>query len=397
MICDYESDPNCVICADLDRYKICWACSSAKELEAEALKDIKKMEEKFEQDLNKLISMLIKSKIKDIHALIIALKTKDISYIPAHLLPYFKIFSKYEYEKILKNIYNNDKISDIINNKIAQASIFLLESSRDIDYNYMLYCLKKRKNYNLVTEFILTNLSDNEINNLLDDYTTDFDVRLKEYKTHFTKLLKVVKFKPLKDLKLLDENVYVNNILNNVLYLVAPKYAWEEIIADIDYNEYINVESLVDNLTDAIITIITDPKYEYVTEGRLDGEGIFRSKEELNLHEQWLCVGCTLTALIKQKTVNLFKKGKEDREYTASVLHTDIQCYLYNNCPLDMWETVIKNVCRKYDKIKHAGTVKIILESTLPLESIKSIKDLRKNKEKNRNTYIAKMGKNPNI
>ena len=42
----------------------------------------------------------------------------------------------------------------------------------------MVYCLKRRKNYNLVTEFILINLSDTEIDELLESYPTEFYKKL---------------------------------------------------------------------------------------------------------------------------------------------------------------------------------------------------------------------------
>ena len=393
----YELDPKCEICNNIHIYKICWACSTVKEQEAQILEDLKKIKEKFDKDINTLINALTYCNIKEIYCLLSALKSSNISQIPEKLKYFIQKFSRFDYTEVIKSILNDSRLKLSSNNCITQANMLLLDSQHDTDYNYIIYRIKHRKNYNYTTEFILSNLTDDEINKLMEEYPSNFEEKLKQYKQEFVKLLPTVKYKYLHDPMPLDEDSFINILLNNTLSIIAGDYVWNDIIEGIDYMKYINIDERINDIIENIIKIITDPKYDYITEGRLDGEGIFRSKEELIEHEQWLRAGCTLTAIMKQKTVNLFKKGKEDREYMASVMHYDIQLYLYNTCTVCRWSDIIKKVCIKYDKIKHAMTLQSILKSELPIDGLKSIKDLRKNKEKNRSTYTLRTGKHPSI
>lgn len=57
-----------------------------------------------------------------------------------------------------------------------------------------------------------------------------------------------------------------------------------------------------------------------------------------------IIIGLTLYQLFKQRTISLFRAGKEDREYLASFLMYHIQKYLFANIKVTDWNTILTDV-----------------------------------------------------
>lgn len=85
----------------------------------------------------------------------------------------------------------------------------------------------------------------------------------------------------------------------------------------------------------------------------------FEPDESYRKNVRYMILGLVLCQLLKQKTINLYRKGKEDREYLASFLMMKIQHYLANNFSPDIWEGIIKMVYKEYEgKIKINDSIK---------------------------------------
>ena len=63
---------------------------------------------------------------------------------------------------------------------------------------------------------------------------------------------------------------------------------------------------------------------------------------------KFIIIGLVLIQILKQKTISLYRKGKEDREYLASYLMMKIQTHLINNYPTIEWDIIIKDICEHY-------------------------------------------------
>ena len=75
----------------------------------------------------------------------------------------------------------------------------------------------------------------------------------------------------------------------------------------------------------------------------------FEPDETYRENVKYMILGLVLCQLLKQKTINIYRKGKEDREYLASFLMMKIQNYLSNKFSTDVWEEIIKDVYKHYD------------------------------------------------
>jgi len=64
---------------------------------------------------------------------------------------------------------------------------------------------------------------------------------------------------------------------------------------------------------------------------------------------KYIIIGLVLCQILKQKTINLYRRGKEDREYLASFLMMKIQSYLINNHDIDEWDEVLKGILKHYE------------------------------------------------
>lgn len=61
-----------------------------------------------------------------------------------------------------------------------------------------------------------------------------------------------------------------------------------------------------------------------------------------------IIIGLVLSQILKQKTINIYRKSKEDREYLSSYLMMKIQSYLSNNHSLHIWSNIIKELYDYY-------------------------------------------------
>lgn len=61
-----------------------------------------------------------------------------------------------------------------------------------------------------------------------------------------------------------------------------------------------------------------------------------------------IIIGLVLSQILKQKTINIYRKGKEDREYLGSYLMMKIQSYLFNNYEIHTWNDIIKDIYNYY-------------------------------------------------
>tara|TARA_B110000908_G_C10267435_1_gene465815 strand:+ start:3334 stop:3864 length:531 start_codon:yes stop_codon:yes gene_type:complete len=54
--------------------------------------------------------------------------------------------------------------------------------------------------------------------------------------------------------------------------------------------------------------------------------------------------GLVLCQLFKQRTISLYREGKEDREYLGSFMMYQVQKYLHNNIKVTEWNAVLTDV-----------------------------------------------------
>ena len=86
---------------------------------------------------------------------------------------------------------------------------------------------------------------------------------------------------------------------------------------------------------------------------------------------KYMILGLILCQILKQKTINIYRKGKEDREYIASFLMMKIQSHLHNNHNVDKWDDIIKSIYKEYNgKIVVKDSIKEIIRKGVLIDKI---------------------------
>ena len=105
----------------------------------------------------------------------------------------------------------------------------------------------------------------------------------------------------------------------------------------------------------------------------LDGIDVsFEPDPTYRLNVKNIVIGLVICQLLKQRTITLYRKGKEDREYLASYLMYVIQKYLTNNVKVTEWTSVMRNVFEhfkggvRFPGIEEALVAKININKIIP-------------------------------
>ena len=145
-----------------------------------------------------------------------------------------------------------------------------------------------------------------------------------------------------------DININININLN--INMNWADISEDNLITDL-YQEIEDDEIKIENKKKEAISYIK----ELVDNINVD----FEPDESYRKNVRYMILGLVLCQLLKQKTINLYRKGKEDREYLASFLMMKIQNYLASNFSPDTWEEIIKMVYKEYEgKIKINDSIK---------------------------------------
>lgn len=112
---------------------------------------------------------------------------------------------------------------------------------------------------------------------------------------------------------------------------------------------------------------------------------------------RYMIIGLVLCQILKQKTINIFRRGKEDREYLASFLMMKIQSHLIINHEIDNWNSIILQIFDYYkDKIRINSEMRKLMENGLSTDKIISQDILVSTVLSNKRNYILKKSKEPN-
>ena len=108
-----------------------------------------------------------------------------------------------------------------------------------------------------------------------------------------------------------------------------------------------------------------------------------------------IIIGLVICQLLRQRTINIYRKGKEDREYLASFLMYVIQKYLYNNIKVTEWTTILSKVYDNFKtNVKFPGIEEAIV-SRININKIIPENILLNTLVNNKKEYIRILNKNP--
>lgn len=151
--------------------------------------------------------------------------------------------------------------------------------------------------------------------------------------------------------------------------------------------------------------ILKDPKYtNYVQEGRVDREGIKRSKESVIANEQHLIVGLVLKSFVIPRAIEIFydppRKTNEYRTYSASVQKYHIRKYLDdNNINTKHWNYIIHKVHDMYGTLPVSTYEDTIAGGLVPnnIKQHRTLRELELDVLKNKRKCIEKFTKFSNL
>ena len=134
-------------------------------------------------------------------------------------------------------------------------------------------------------------------------------------------------------------------------------------------------------------------EHEYVT--RKFKKQIEDLSEILDGASEYCQIGLVLFMIIQQKTINIFHPGKEDREFNACMLMTNVQNYLYKHIEFPDWTRIVHLLCNNYTgKIKGSLLYKAKMNS-INVKKILTPRLLERNLTKNRRLYREAKGCDP--
>ncbi len=122
----------------------------------------------------------------------------------------------------------------------------------------------------------------------------------------------------------------------------------------------------------------------------------FEPDDSYRQNVRYMIIGLVLALIIKQKTVNLFKAGKEDRDVLASWAMWKIQSNLITRkVPLDEWVIVINDIYQHYkDGIKF-DVLKDLVNMKPEPNKILNEQQLKASYENNKKEYKKRKGRDP--
>ena len=122
----------------------------------------------------------------------------------------------------------------------------------------------------------------------------------------------------------------------------------------------------------------------------------FEPDESYRDNVKYMILGLVLSQILKQKTINLYRKGKEDREYLGSFLMMKVQSYLLKNNSTDEWNDIIMALFDHYkNKIRRNEEMNNLIKRGINTEKFISQDILISTIISNKKNYILKKNKEP--
>lgn len=118
-------------------------------------------------------------------------------------------------------------------------------------------------------------------------------------------------------------------------------------------------------------------------------------KNYFNPVEEYCQIGLVLFMMSQQKTINIYRDGKEDREYDAAVLMRNVQVYFTEHIPTYEWTKVLHDLCLRYKETIRGNLIHKTLRAHVDTSKILSNQLLDKNIARNKKIYIEKKGYAP--
>lgn len=115
----------------------------------------------------------------------------------------------------------------------------------------------------------------------------------------------------------------------------------------------------------------------------------------LNTAEEFCQIGLVLYMIAHQKTINLYRDNKEDREYGCSLLMNKAMKYLYSSVKIEDWTDVIKYTCELFEGRVKGSLILKAKTKIIKTNHILSLRFLEKNHMRNRKLYFEKKGYHP--
>lgn len=121
----------------------------------------------------------------------------------------------------------------------------------------------------------------------------------------------------------------------------------------------------------------------------------FEPDPEYRDNVKHIIIGLVLGQILKQKTINLFRKGKEDREYLGSYLMMKVQSYLLRTHEVSTWNDIIRGVYEYYrPKMRISTETESLIHKGVDQKKIISNDILISTVLSNQKNYKIRMGKN---
>ena len=122
---------------------------------------------------------------------------------------------------------------------------------------------------------------------------------------------------------------------------------------------------------------------------------VTKVKEILDSATEFCQIGLVLYMIANQKTINIFREGKEDREYEASLLMNKVQQYLHDNIETYQWTVALKYVCEDYEPTVKGDLIRKAKRLHINKEKVLSMRTLEKNLNKNKKIYRDRKNHDP--
>ena len=109
-----------------------------------------------------------------------------------------------------------------------------------------------------------------------------------------------------------------------------------------------------------------------------------------------MIIGLALVQMVKQRTINLFRHGKEDREYLASWAMSNLQNKLYEKkLPIGEWLLLIEDIYMHYKSQIKFDLLKDLVNAKIEVDKTLSAHQLKQAVESNEREYIKRRGVTP--
>ena len=105
--------------------------------------------------------------------------------------------------------------------------------------------------------------------------------------------------------------------------------------------------------------------------------------------------GLVLYQLFKQRTISIYKKGKEDREYLGSFMMYTIQKYLNDNVKVTEWNNILTDVYKHFKSEIKFSDIDNVVEGKINLSKIIPNNILLSTLNNNKKEYIKRKNIEP--